>query len=421
MQVNHSDVAVIGAGPYGLSVAAHLKSAGVDFRIFGYPMEFWLNHMPKGMHLKSEGFASSLYDPGSKFPLREYCREKSLPYADLGSPVPLDQFSSYGLEFQARYVPDVVRQKVSRVEPSPEGFKITLGNGEVYTARRVVVAVGLAYYEYVPAELASLPPEVVSHSARHTVLDGFKNREVAIVGAGASALDLAALLHEAGASVQLIARVAKLKYHDPPQSERPGLMQQLKAPVTGIGFGWKLWLCANLPLAFRLMPEEFRIEKVKRVLGPAPCWFIRDQVEGKVKIHFGATVQSAEMKNGRVHVNLTDASGTKTVEADHVIAATGYKYDVARLAFLDPGILNRLRRVGDAPGLSANFESSVKNLYFIGVTAANTFGPLLRFAFGAGFAAPRIARHLEHSAMRKSSARIRSTSNTQPIAERKSA
>ena len=77
--MNNCDVAIVGAGPYGLSLAAHLKAAGVDFRIFGTPMEFWLNHMPKGMHLKSEGFASSLYDSGSKFTLEAYCKERGLP------------------------------------------------------------------------------------------------------------------------------------------------------------------------------------------------------------------------------------------------------------------------------------------------------------------------------------------------------
>src|ERR1019366_1767293 len=100
--MENCDVAIVGAGPYGLSLAAHLKAAGISFRIFGSPMGFWLNHMPRGMHLKSEGFASSLYDPESSFTLQAYCSESGLPYADMGSPVPLEEFASYGLEFQRR-------------------------------------------------------------------------------------------------------------------------------------------------------------------------------------------------------------------------------------------------------------------------------------------------------------------------------
>ena len=317
--MDNCNVLIVGTGPYGLSLGAHLRAAGVDFRIIGRPMEFWLNHMPKGMHLKSEGFASSLFDPGSSFTLGHYCREHNLPYGDLGMPVPLERFSNYGLEFQKRYVPDVIPQKVAQVERSSDGFRVTLDNGDVIGARRVVVAVGLTYYEYMPDELAALPREAVSHSSRHGNLEKFKGREVAVVGAGASALDIAAILHEVGASVQLIARVPKLKYHDPPENTEPTWFDQIRNPVTGIGLGWKLWMCANLPLVFRLMPESFRIQKVKQVLGPAPCWFIRDQVEGKVKFHLGRTIQGASYQNGRVKLELRGGSRTtRPVEADHV-------------------------------------------------------------------------------------------------------
>jgi thioredoxin reductase len=414
------DIAIIGAGPYGLSVAAHLKAAGVDFRIIGTPMEFWLKHMPKGMHLKSEGFASSLADPGSTFTLGDYCREKNLPYADLGLPVPLEQFSNYGLEFQKRFVPEIIPQKVDSLKKSPDGFRLTLDNGEVIAARRVVVAVGLTYYEYLPEQFASLPEEAVTHSSRHSSLEKFKGKEIIVIGAGASALDTAALLHEAGASVQLVARVAKLKYHDPPDGSKPSWIQKLRNPVTGIGPGWKHWMCANLPLVFRLMPESFRIEKVRQVLGPAPCWFIKERVEGKVKFHLGATIQAVSVQNGRVKVNLSSKSGkNETIEADHIIAATGYKYDVKSLKFLDPEVISQIERVGDTPSLSANFESSVKNLYFIGVTAANTFGPLLRFAFGAGFAAPRLSAHLVRTARQLRSVSTRAQS-LRPVAAAKS-
>ena len=82
-----SDIAIIGAGPYGLSIAAHLRARDIEHRIIGEPMQFWLGHMPKGMFLKSDGFASSLYDPGGHFTLRHYCEEHNIEYADLGTPV----------------------------------------------------------------------------------------------------------------------------------------------------------------------------------------------------------------------------------------------------------------------------------------------------------------------------------------------
>lgn len=399
--MSNCDVAIVGAGPYGLSVAAHLKAAGVNFRIFGSPMEFWLEHMPKGMHLKSEGFASSLYDPGSTFPLGAFCREVQLPYADTASPVPLDVFSAYGLEFQKRFVPEVERSKVTRLERSSEGFRLTLENGQPVEARRIVIAVGLTYYAHIPSELSHLPAEFLTHSSKHAVVDSFAGREVAIVGAGSSAIDLAALLHQAGAAVQVIARGAAIRFHDPPGDKGPSFWQKLRAPHTGIGPGWKLYMCANLPLVFRLMPEKFRVNQVRRVLGPAPCWFTKEQVVGKVALNVGKTITGAAVQGDRVHLQLRDESGTmSTTVADHVIAATGYRPDVRRLPFLSSEILNSLRYVGRTPALSSHFESSVPGLYFVGIAAANTFGPLLRFAFGAGFAAPRISRHLASTVSR---------------------
>jgi thioredoxin reductase len=407
------DVAIIGAGPYGLSIAAHLRARGVDFRIFGSPMQTWLKHMPKGMHLKSEGFASSLYDPDSTFTLADYCRELGLPYADIGTPVSLDTFTAYGLEFQERFVPELENQWVVSLRRTAAGFQVALGSGEVFTARRVVVAVGLTYYDHMPPVLGALPKGFVTHSSKHGTLDHFRRREVAVVGAGASALDLAALLHQVGASVQVIARVPKIRFHDPPDNLNPSLLDRLRTPITGIGPGWKLFLCSNLPLVFRRMPDQFRLDKVHRILGPAPCWFTKEQVVGKVGLNVGVTIAEAIVRNERVSLQLTDSAGTKkTLTADHVIAATGYKPDVRRLDFLDSDILSGIRCVEKTPYLSSNFESTVPNLYFVGITAANTFGPLLRFAYGAGFAAPRLSKHLARTASRNF-ARQASTSNSE--------
>jgi thioredoxin reductase len=394
------DVAIVGAGPYGLSLAAHLRAAGVDYRIFGNPMEFWLQHMPKGMHLKSEGFASSLYDPESKFTLEAYCAERGLPYADIGLPVPLEVFAAYGLEFQRRLVPDLERQKVASVRRASRGFGVTLENGESFTANRVVIAVGLTYFASVPPVLASLPEGLVSHSSDRGPIDELKGKEVVIVGAGASAIDLAAVLHQAGAKVDVLSRGPKFLFQSPPPERKPSRWDRLRNPVTGIGLGWRLFCCAHLPLVFKMMPEAFRMEKVRTVLGPAPCWFTREQVVGKVGLHVNTRIESAGVKDGRVHLQLSGGGGTKTMAVDHVIAATGYKYDVRSLEFLDNGIVESLKRVGTLPALSSHFESSLANLYFVGITAAHTFGPLLRFAFGAGFAAPRLSRHLHRTASR---------------------
>ena len=402
--MSHSEVVIIGAGPYGLSIAAHLKAYDVDFRIFGHPMHTWRTHMPKGMYLKSEGFASSLSEPGSTFTLEAYCREKGLPYSHTNLPVPLEVFSSYGIEFQQRFVGALEQHQVESVQRSPEGFRIRLEDGEIISARRVVVASGLANYEYTPPTLAALPKEFVTHSSRHHELDHFRGREVAIVGAGASALDLAALLHQSGAHVQVIARRSTIRFHDPPEAKKVSWLRRLRAPITGIGPGWQLYFYANAPLLFRRMPQQFRLNKVRQILGPAPCWFVKQQVIGKVPLHVGMNIREAKVQNGRVHLQAIDASGSeRTFETEYVIAATGYKVDLNRLVFIDSDLQSAIKSVNRSPVLSSNFESTVPGLYFVGVSAANTFGPLLRFAFGADFAARRLSRHLVKSAKPKQS------------------
>jgi len=400
--MNQCDVAIIGAGPYGLSIAAHLRALGVDFRIFGSPMHTWLTHMPKGMRLKSEGFASSLYDPGSTFTLEVYCKEKGIPYGRLGRPVPLEVFTAYGLEFQKRFVPNLENKMVESLKRSGDGFELGLDSGETLTARRVVMAVGLTHYSNFPAELAGLPPSLVSHSSKHSTVDQFRGREVAILGAGASALDLAALLNQAGARVQVLSRKPVIKFHDPPEKLEFSFFDQLRNPITGIGPGWKLFWCANTPLLFRQMPLKFRLDKVKSILGPAPCWFIKEEIIGKVQLLVDVSISEAKVQEGRVCLQLTDSAGTrKSVTVDHVIAATGYKVKLQRLVFMDAQLQSAIRSVEDTPVLSSNFQSTVPGLYFVGASAANTFGPLLRFAFGAGFTAGRLSKHLAKSAIRR--------------------
>src|SRR5665213_2153046 len=280
--MNNCDVAIVGAGPYGLSIAAHLKARGVDFRIFGRPMQTWLTQMPKGMRLKSEGFASSLSDPDSTFTLGHYCKEMGIPYADSGRPVPLETFATYGIEFQKRFVPNLENKHVASVRRAATGFEVSLDDGEIVSARQVVVAAGITHFGYVPPILSALPEEFVSHSSQYGPLDQFKGREVTVVGAGASALDVAALLLQAGAAVQLVARKSVVRFHDPPTGKPRPTLEKIRLPMTGIGAGWKLFFYTNTPNVFRLLPERVRLQAMRNTLGAAPGWFIKEEVVGKV-------------------------------------------------------------------------------------------------------------------------------------------
>jgi thioredoxin reductase len=385
------DTAIVGAGPYGLSIAAHFRRRGIPFRIFGRPMDSWLNHMPKGMMLKSDGFASDIYDPEKAFTLRQFCAERGIKYADTGVPVQLDTFSAYGLAFRDRMVPELEDKLVASVDRAPGGFVLRLEDGETFQARKVVLAVGITHFEHVPENLAHLPAEFFSHSARHREVEPFRGRSVVVIGGGASALDLAGLLREAGAEVQMVTRAAELHFHSQPTGKPRSWWQQIRHPQSGLGPGARSRFYADAPGAFHYLPEGLRLYIVGTALGPSGGWFIRDKVIGKLPLHLGCTPQAAEVQNGKVHLKIRAADGSQSeIVTEHVIAATGYKVDLERLKFLNPEIRSKVKTLNKAPVLSSNFESSVPGLYFGGVAAANSFGPVMRFAFGGGFAARTI-------------------------------
>jgi thioredoxin reductase len=389
------EIAVVGAGPYGLSIAAHLRKLGLSFRIFGPAMDTWISHMPKGMCLKSDGFASDLYDPDGALTLKKYCSERGIPYADMGLPVRLETFTEYGLAFRDRMVPELENKQVVGIKRAQDGFELKLDNGETFSARRVVLAVGVTHFEYLPENLSHLPEQFLSHSARHREVAALKGRQVVVIGGGASALDLAGLLHEAGANVQLVARKKELKFHSKPAGKPRSWWKRLRHPDSGLGPGMRSRFFASAPWAFQYLPEGLRIDAVKRTLGPSGGYFIHDMVVGKVPMHLGCTIERAEVQGNSVRLQLKGQDGAaKELVADHVIAATGYKVDLKRLGFLSDELRSEIHTAAGAPVLSGGFESSVPGLYFAGLAAANSFGPVMRFAFGAGFAAKRISAAL---------------------------
>jgi thioredoxin reductase len=404
------DTVIIGAGPYGLSIAAHLAKSNLTFRIFGSPMQSWRSHMPKGMLLKSEGFASSLDDPGSSFTLRHYCEEMNLPFDDVGTPVPLDVFSAYGLAFQKRLVPTLEQTDITSVSRTSEGFDLETADGQLVHARTVIVATGITHFSYLPPFLADLPGSHVSHSSQHHDLSSFRGKTVVVLGAGASAVDIAAILHEEGSQVQLVARRQAIAFHTKTKEPRP-LLRRLRTPRSGLGIGWRSRLCTDAPLLFHLMPQEFRFRTVQNLLGPAPGWFVRDKVVGKFPLHLGCKIQSASIESGKVHLKIVEKDGSNSeLIADHVISATGYRVSISRIEFLDEALRRQVQKVEDTPVLSSHFETSVPGLYMVGLVSANSFGPLTRFAYGAKFTAKRISKHVAAKSRASASSRPRGRS-----------
>ncbi len=386
-------VAVVGAGPYGLSVAAHLSALGYKPRIFGTPMETWKSFMPKGMVLKSEGFAMDLSAPGGQYRLGDYCAEQGIAYQDIGWPVPVETFAAYGEAFQRRFVPQVESARVIHIAANADGFDLELDTGERFQARNVVMATGIRPFTRMPPELSALAPELVSHSAEHGTMAEFAGRTVAVLGGGASAMDVAASLHRAGARAVVVTRRKSVRFFSP--SSFRSVRDRLLAPMTSLGPGWKKYLCVKLPDLFRFLPAEWRGRILQRYLGPAPAWSVRDIIEAHVDLKLETKLRGAREADGGVLLDLSDAEGAQiSVKADHVIAATGYDVDMERLAMLDSSIRGAIATGAGAPMLSGSFESSVPHLFFVGTQSATSFGPMLRFVCGADFTARRVSRRI---------------------------
>ena len=397
-------VVVIGAGPYGLSVAAYLRASGTPVRVFGVVMGSWRHDMASGMFLKSTPDAVDLAAPVPGAELADFVRAAGDPQLTELTPIPCTLFVRYGQWFQERHVGAVEETRVASVTratgPSAKrGFTVRLEDGEVFTASAVVVASGLTGLARIPQSLAHLAPAgpaadaLLSHTSQHSDLSVFKGRRVAVIGGGQSALESAALMQEAGATVDVLVRAERVIFGGRPVLTR-GLLQRVVKPASPLGTGWALAVICGAPELVRRLPATTRRYILRRVLGPSGGWWLRERVDGLIDIHTGREVAEAHPGPDGIRLRLTGPGGGPTeLTVDHVLAATGYTIDIEATRFLSPELRAALVRVPGThgPRLSSGFESSVPGLYFTGNLSAPAFGPMMRFVVGTRYAASRIA------------------------------
>ncbi len=381
-------VVVIGAGPYGVAATGHLRAVGVPVRCFGEPFSFWRDHMPAGMLLRSPRRATNIADPNRRRSIDRYehdtgrrCRESSLT---------LEEFIDYASWFQRLEAPNVEERMVREVARSDGAFSVTLGDGEQLEAVRVMVAAGLNRFGRRPEAFKSLPTSRVSHASDHADLSTFAGQRVAVVGAGQSALESAALLSERGAQVRVLARAPEINWlgsgHGP--AHRPSRVSSLiPLPPTAVGGRLSGWIPA-LPDVYRCVPRRGREWLFRRCVRPAGSNWLQPRLR-EVTISCGRTTTAAEERDGSIWLQLDD--GSEHI-VDHVLLATGYAVDIARYPFLSPELIAQVDIVAGYPRLRPGFESSVAGLHFLGAPAALSFGPVMRFVVGSWYAAPAVAR-----------------------------
>ncbi|WBO66240.1 NAD(P)-binding domain-containing protein [Streptomyces camelliae] len=387
------DLLVVGAGPYGLSIASHAAAAGLNVRVLGRPMASWLDHMPRGMFLKSEPWASNLSDPEGRWRLDVFCAFRGLT-ARHAEPLPLKVFAEYGLWFARNAVPAVDERIVTRVAPRTGGFEAVTEDGETLSARTVALAVGVLPFTEIPKPLRHLPPSLVSHSSHHADLDRFRDQDVTVVGGGQAALETAALLAEQGTRVRILARADRLSWNDvPPPWVRPW-WRSARSPHSGLGPGWRNWFYAERPGLYRRLPEHTRTRIAAGALGPAGAWWVRERVEPRVEVLLGREIVAARHVPDGLRLETAGLhGGVHSLRTGHVIAATGFRATRSRLRLLSPELRELLATGADAaPEVGPEFESSYPGLFLAGLITAAGFGPAMRFVHGATFTAGTLVR-----------------------------
>jgi len=382
------EVAIIGAGPYGLAVGAHLRTAAVETRVFGDPMAFWRRNMPNGMKLRSPWRASTIADPAHAFTLDVFAQANGIAKIEN---LPLADFVRYGEWFQRRAVPNVDRRMIRSVARSSKCFHLTLHDGDTINAERVIVTMGLTNQEYWPPQFSDLPRELVSHSSAVVDPAGFHGRRIAVVGRGQSACESAVLLSEAGADVELICRgpvrwIGRETDNESRNNELKWLAHKILTAPSAIGpfpFNW----LADVPGVLHKLPASMRRRISLRCLRPAASAWLRVRAGG-VRVNSNCSVIGAHPKGDKIVMHVDN----EIANFDHVVLATGYQTNLSKLNVLTPELLREVAVDSGYPVLSQGFESSVGGLHFVGSPAVGSFGPLPRFVAGAGFAARSVAR-----------------------------
>jgi thioredoxin reductase len=359
----------------------------MEVAVFGKPLNLWREHMPEGMFLRSYWWATNLSDPEKKYGLEQYFQTEGQHESD---PFPIERFINYGLWFQKHAIPNVDETYVKTIERKDRQFLLTLEDSRVVQTPAVVMAPGLNYYVYRPAEYDHMPADLVSHTSDHSSFDRFGGKQVAVIGGGQSALETAALLNESGAEVQLVARSPLHWLRGDSMSNRT-FIRRLMAPKAGISPGWLNWGLEHFPYVFQRLPRSMKETLLHgpASYGPAGSHWLKDRIIGKVRLHERQYVQEIKEADGRVKLTL---SNKEVLKVDHIFLGTGYRADIKKLPMLHPSLLSEVLTYRNSPVLNKWFETNIPGLYFIGFSSVLSCGPLFRFVVGTDATAKRIAR-----------------------------
>ena len=362
------DFLIIGAGPFGFSMASYCESRGINYQIVGKPMSFWKEHMPRGMVLRSD--CNWHLDPQNIYTIDKYLETRGLTRNDV-EPLSLDFYLGYTDWFREQVRVKIQESMVTRLDSLDDKnarFKATLDNGSEVTAKNVLLAIGFQYFTNNPADLIQqIPKGRWTHTCDMVDLGKLKDKKVLIIGGRQSAYEWAALIAEEGAS-----EVHVSHRHEAPdftESEWTWINSYLDNMVTDPmdhinmhpddrqSLDKRFWVEGRLKLEPWLAP---RLDKGSVNVWPeSEIFSCTENPEGELKVQF---------------------KDSETITVDHVVLATGYKVNIKNVPFLKAGnIFQKLKTDEGYPVLDERLQTSVPGLFATSMAATMRFG--LFFAF----------------------------------------
>ncbi len=376
-----TDLLIIGAGPFGLALAAYANHLGISHVIAGKPMEFWKNNMPEGMYLRSMSDWS--LDPTEKASIMNYLGILKKTPADV-EPLSRDFYLEYCQWFQDQARIRSLPLYVSHLKKEDDHFHATFENGDGIEAKKVVVSIGMGYFKNQPSELTALLPKGrYSHTCDAVQLNGQKGKRVLILGGRQSAFEWTALLNDAGAAeVHLVHRHESPKFTE---SDWTWVSPLVDGMVTD-------------PAWFRNLPQEEKDAISQRMWGEGRLkvepWLEKRVKKASTHIHEKAALASCtELADGSMEIKLDNGAA---FIVDEIILATGYKVDLKKIPFLEGSLLNKIFTSNGFPVLDEHFQTSVNGLYFTSMPAGQDFGPFFGFTISVRASAKIIGNSISN-------------------------
>jgi thioredoxin reductase len=370
--LDRTDLLVVGAGPYAYAAAAFARDNGIETRIVGHPMGFWQQHMPADMFLRSG--PDWHLDGSGEHTFEAFFEDRGMRPEEF-DPIPISVFLDYTEWFRERKRLDIDERLVTGLTKPNASFVATMNDGATITADKVLAAPGIGYFFNQPQWYADVPPARRSHTCELVSFDSLAGARVVIIGGRQSAYEWAALLCDHGAEhVDVVHRHSTPKFAKVSWRFVDQYVDQTLA-----NRGW--WRGLSVERQRAIAAEFWQVGRL--TLEP---WLVPRIPDAVVTSHPGCAVVDTAVSEHDVTLTLSDG---EALSADHVIFASGYRADLARVPYLG-GVLDRVSMTEGFPALTEGLETSLAGLYMTGFAATRDFGPFYGFTKGCPSAA-RIA------------------------------